>query len=356
MIFLVSVLIVFFIARFVIGYVFSNLIEPVDRHDSTPIEIVIPESSSASKIAQILYTARGNDEPGLIHNTAVFKVYVDFLGKANKMQAGTYILSRNMNMKQIIETICEGNPEKTVVTIMIPEGYSASEIGHVLLENNLVSEEKEFHDACNNLSDYAEYSFVRNIPADSNRQYALEGYLFPDTYDVYQDGNTKSIVKKFLDRFQNVFKSEYTQRAVEMGLTVDEVVILASLIEREAAVESDFAKVSAVFHNRLKMDMPLQSCASLSYILKQNKLYYSEEETHIDSPYNTYIKNGLPAGPICNPGNKAIYASLYPYQEYVEDNYLYFCNGNIGETKELIFSKTYEEHQQNVEQFKPYWN
>ena len=112
---LVSIIAVFFVAKITLNYVLAHYINPVDVNDATPIEVVIPKSSSASTIARILYNARGQDEEGLIPNTAVFKVYVDFVGKANKMQAGTYILSRNMTMKQIVDIICAGNPPKATV-------------------------------------------------------------------------------------------------------------------------------------------------------------------------------------------------------------------------------------------------
>ena len=138
-------------------------------------------------------------------------------------------------------------------------------------------------------------------------------------------------------------------------MTLDEVITLASLIEKEAQLPDDFAKVSAVFHNRLKNNMPLQSCASLSYILKEKKYTFSELELSVDSEYNTYQNTGLPVGPICNPGKAAIEAALYPNESYLNDGYLYFCNGNLKVSNELVYAKTYEEHNKNVETYKQYW-
>ena len=354
---LVSAVAVFFVARFTVNYVLSNFINPVDINDATPIEVVIPKSSSASTIARILYNARGEDEEGLIPNTAVFKVYVDFVGKANKMQAGTYILSRNMTLKQIVDIICEGNPPKSTVKFTIPEGYTIADIARVLIEKGLIENEKELFDVCVSGASFETFAFISNIAENGgNRRFVLEGYLFPDTYETFVDSSVDSIIIRMLNRFNEIYSDEYAARAGELGMTMDQVITLASLIEREAQVDSDFAKVSAVFHNRLKSDMPLQSCASLSYVLNVKKYTFTESELATESPYNTYLNRGLPVGPISNPGKAAIEAALYPNEEFLSEQYLYFCNGNLKESAELVFAKTYEEHQANVMQYQQFWN
>lgn len=354
---LVSAVAVFFVARFTVNYVLSNFINPVDINDATPIEVVIPKSSSASTIARILYNARGEDEEGLIPNTAVFKVYVDFVGKANKMQAGTYILSRNMTLKQIVDIICEGNPPKSTVKFTIPEGYTIADIARVLIEKGLIESEKELFDVCVSGASFETFAFISNIAENGgNRRFVLEGYLFPDTYEAFVDSSVDSIIIRMLNRFNEIYSDEYAARAGELGMTMDQVITLASLIEREAQVDSDFAKVSAVFHNRLKSDMPLQSCASLSYVLNVKKYTFTESELATESPYNTYLNRGLPVGPISNPGKAAIEAALYPNEEFLSEQYLYFCNGNLKESAELVFAKTYEEHQANVMQYQQFWN
>ena len=354
---LVSAVAVFFVARFTVNYVLSNFINPVDINDATPIEVVIPKSSSASTIARILYNARGEDEEGLIPNTAVFKVYVDFVGKANKMQAGTYILSRNMTLKQIVDIICEGNPPKSTVKFTIPEGYTIADIARVLIEKGLIENEKELFDVCVSGASFETFAFISNIAENGgNRRFVLEGYLFPDTYEAFVDSSVDSIIIRMLNRFNEIYSDEYAARAGELGMTMDQVITLASLIEREAQVDSDFAKVSAVFHNRLKSDMTLQSCASLSYVLNVKKYTFTESELATESPYNTYLNRGLPVGPISNPGKAAIEAALYPNEEFLSEQYLYFCNGNLKESAELVFAKTYEEHQANVMQYQQFWN
>ena len=355
---LLSLVLVFFLARMTVNYVLAKYIEPVDKNDATPIEVTIPASSSASSIARILYGACGYEKDGLISSTAAFKVYVDFVGKANSLKAGTYILSKNMSIKQIVEELCEGNPAKATVKFTIPEGYTIQNIAKVLLDKSLITSEEQLYAAVRTGEAFANFAFVAEAGTTQNatsRSYLLEGYLFPDTYEVYADASVETILIKMLNRFNEVFTDEYVARAQELGLSMDQVITLASLIEREAAAPDDFSKVSAVFHNRLKQDMPLQSCASLSYALGVTKYVFNATEQATESLYNTYKFNGLPVGPVCNPGKAAIEAALYPNEQFLTDGYLYFCNQNPQETSELVFAKTYEEHEQNVEKYQQYW-
>lgn len=353
----VSALIVFLIARFGVKKFVSTFIDPVDKFDATPYEITIPSSSSASSIARILYNAGGygEDDEGLITNTAVFKVYVDFVGKANSLKAGTYILSKNMSVGQIVDVLCEGNPPRSTVKITIPEGYTAGDIANLLVTNGLITDANEFLSACQSTEGFLAHNAVAALPGQlkaAGRTILLEGYLFPDTYELYTDAGVTEIIEKLLTRFDAVFDDAYRARAEALGMRVDEVMTLASLIEREAQAEGDFARVSAVFHNRLAQGMPLQSCASLSYVLGVKKYTFSAEEIAVESPYNTYLNKSLPIGPISNPGKAAIEAALYPNEEFVREGYLYFCN---GEETELVFAKTYEEHEANVERYQEFW-
>jgi UPF0755 protein len=355
---LLSLLVVFFIARSTVNYVLSKYVEPVDRNDATPIEVTIPASSSASSIARILYGACGYDKDGIISSTAAFKVYVDFVGKANSLKAGTYVLSKNMTIKQIVDVLCEGNAAKATVKFTIPEGYTIENIAKIFMEKGLITSESRLYEAAKSGSAFLNFAFISDAAATQNsnaRAYLLEGYLFPDTYEVYADASVETILIKMLNRFNEVFSDEYLTRAQQLGMTMDQVITLASLIEREAAAAGDFSKVSAVFHNRMNQDMPLQSCASLSYALGVTKYVFNSTEQQTESLYNTYKYNGLPVGPVCNPGKAAIEAALYPNEEYVSAGYLYFCNQNPAETSELVFAKTYEEHEKNVEKFQQYW-
>ena len=337
-----------------IRYVLSHFVYPVDAEDNTPIQVVIPAGSSASRIASLLYYARGQDEPGLIVSTASFKVYVDFTGKANALKAGTYVLSRNMTIPEIVNILCAGNEARRVARFTIPEGYTAEQIAQALFEAGILEDQEEFLALCKD-GTLLSVGYLDQLQNPSDRRYALEGYLFPDTYEVYEDATAADILKKMLNRFAVVFTEEDAERARALNLTTDQVMTLASMIEKEAAADDDFARVSAVFHNRLRQGMAMESCATLSYALGVKKYTFTESEMATVSPYNTYRNKGLPVGSICNPGRAAIQAALYPSEEYMSEGYLYFCNMNPKQTNSLVFSKTYEEHRQNVVKYSPFW-
>lgn len=327
---------------------YNKYIMPMDSNDATPIEIVIPSGYGTSSIGKLLY------ESGLISNKAVFKIYVDFLGKSSNMKAGTYILSKNMDIPQMVDIICEGNPPRETMKITITEGTSVRDIGKQLVSLGLLDNPNEFYELCKTGSSFTEYSFITEIEdnPDEARKYKLEGYLFPSTYEVYVDSSPKFLINKMLLGFHTTFTSEYAARAAELGMTIDEVITLASLIEREAKT-ADFARVSAVFHNRLTDDMTLGSDAPLRYIFDENTLQFTSEQMESLSLYNTHVYKGLPLGPITNPGEDAIIAALYPDEEFL-GVYYYFCLKD-SETGELVFAKTLREHQKNVEKYRPNW-
>jgi UPF0755 protein len=255
--------------------------------------------------------------------------------------------------------LCEGNPARATVKFTIPEGYSMQGIARVLKEKGLITNEDQLYVSVRTGESFANFAFIADAGASSNsasRTYLLEGYLFPDTYEVYADASVETIIIKMLNRFNEVFTDEYLTRAQQLGLTLDQVITLASLIEREAAAAGDFSKVSAVFHNRLNQDMMLQSCASLSYALGVTKYVFTGPELETDTLYNTYKFKGLPVGPVSNPGKAAIEAALYPNEQFLADGYLFFCNQNPAETSELVFARTYEEHEKNVEKYQQYWS
>lgn len=341
---------------------YEKLFAPVDPNDATPITVKIASNSGASSIAGVLYKAGGTDEngeqlPGLIASKTVFKIYADFTGKTSKLKAGTYVLSRNMSVGQILDIICEGNPPRATMRFTTAEGITVEGIAKKLVSLGVLKDEEEFLSLCRDGSSF-DYSFLNAIEQDplQARDYLLEGYLFPDTYEIYTDESAQSIITRLLVRFRNVFSDAYIARAQELGMTLDDVITLASLIEKEAKVEADFAKVSAVFHNRMQEGMKLQSDAPLKYIYDvKDKLIYTEEEMENPSLYNTHVYEGLPLGPICNPGEKAIKAALYPNEEFLAEGYLYFCLMDPA-TGANAYAKTLEEHEENVALYRESWN
>ncbi|MBR3383301.1 MAG: endolytic transglycosylase MltG [Clostridia bacterium] len=353
----IGVAITALILMFAVKFAVNKFLRPVDPNDPTPIVVEIPKGSGASAIAKILYEAGGEGERGLIVNKALFKVYVDFIGKSSGLKAGTYVLSRNMSISQITDIICSGNPPRSTVKFTISEGMTVEAVAKKLVDQGILKDSSRFLELCTDAKSFADkYWFVKNIVDEGRegRVYMLEGYLFPDTYEVYADATEEEVITKMLDRFNEIYTRKYVERAEELELSLDDVVILASMIEKEAK-HFDFTKVSAVFHLRLNMGVPLNSDATLGYILKTNSMEFTQEELDYDSPYNTYKFSGLPAGPISNPGVAAIEAVLFPNEQFMEEGYLYFClmDSNTGA---LVFAKTAEEHAANVEKYRPFWN
>lgn len=353
-----SLAIALFLAYAVGSKLINEYLMPVDPDDPTPITVTIPKGSGASSIAKILYEACGEDESGLIPHKAVFKIYVDFIGKSSRLQAGTYVLSKNMSIPEIVDVICKGNPPRPTVTITIAEGLTLDAIANKLVEYRLFESPDRFLELCRTGEAFVDdHPFIADIPASNDkgesRPYALEGYLFPDTYDVYTDSSEEDIINKMLSRFEAIFIDDYAKRANELGLSMDDVVILASLIEKEAK-PFDFSKVSAVFKNRLSIDMPLGSDASLEYVFRTGELSFTQEQLSNPTPYNTHIYTGLPLGPVASPGVNAIRAALYPDEQYIAEEFLYFCLMD-SETGALVFAKTLSEHQNNIALYSPKW-
>ena len=352
---LVSLALSILVIKFAAGYINKRFLMPVDPEDPTPVVVTIPSGSGASAIAKILYEAGGEEEPGLISHKAVFKVYVDFKGKSGSLKAGTYVLSRNMAVPQIVDIICNGNPPSETVKFTVTEGMTVEAIAQKLAELEVIDGTERFLEICADGGSFGEsYQFIKTLQqGHTERPYLLEGYLFPDTYEVYTDASEEDIINKMLARFGDVYSKEYADRAEELGLTMDDVIILASMIEKEAKT-FDFTRVSAVFRNRTEADMPLASDATLEYVLKTGSLDLTTEQLAYPTPYNTHLYKGLPAGPISNPGAAAIEAALYPDEQYVMDGYLYFCLMDPA-TGALVFARTEEEHLANIAKYKPNW-
>lgn len=208
----------------------SKFLLPIDAKDATPIEITIPSGYGASYIGKVLY------EEGLINNKAVFKVYVDFMGKSSSLRSGTYILSKNMDIAQMVDIMCTGNPPRKTIDLRVTEGTDVKMIGEQLVQLGVLESPEEFYELCKTGEAFMDFTFIAAIEDDPSeaRKYKLEGYLFPDTYEIYSDSSPDVIINKMLVKFLEVFNVGYSERAEELGLTMDEVVTLASLVEREA--------------------------------------------------------------------------------------------------------------------------
>lgn len=323
---------------------------PVDKDNTEPVGVQVTSGSSLSTVARQL------EEAGLIHNHSVFKYMADFMGKGQSIQSGNYQFTRAMSATQLLDRLIAGDGLPTTTKITIIPGWTIEDIARYLVAQKVLVSADDFLSMCQSGERFAGYYFVDDVIKSANadkRRYALEGYLSPNTYEIYMSAGPESIIKKLLSQTEAAFSSTYDERAQEIGLTMDEVLTLASMIEKEAKT-ADFAKVSAVFHNRLKTGMSLGSDVTVKYISGSEKMSLSSGDLALASPYNTYLIKGLPPGPICNPSMDAVIAALYPDEQFVAQKYLYFCSTDPN-SGELHFSRTLGEHEAAVAMYRPLW-
>ncbi len=289
------------------------------------IRVELPFGSSVESIAKQL------EYKGVIKNSFIFRLYSKLQGLNGNYKAGIYYLDSGLDVKEIGEILQHGKGFVEILRFTIPEGFEVRMIVDRLVELGL-GEKDRYEEIINNHP--YDYYFLKETPENA---IPLEGYLFPDTYEVYKETKEEDILKRMLDRFDHVFIEEYKNRAQELNMSVNEVITLASIIEREAKADNERKIVSSVFHNRLKTRMLLGSCATVQYVLMERKDVLLNKDLEIDSPYNTYKHLGLPPGPIASPGKKSIEAALYPD----DTEYLYFVAEKDGTH---YFSKTFAEH------------
>lgn len=348
-----------FVASFVIvcGLVYTGyrkvdemFFAPVNAEDASVVSFAVPSGSSLSTVSKNL------EEAGLIHNHSVFKYMADFMGMGQKIQSGDYELSRSMSATEILDQLISGDGKPLTARITIIPGWTIEDIAQYLVEQKILSSADEFLALCKTGENYSGYYFIEDMLNEgdaASRKYALEGYLSPNTYEIYTSSSADTIIKRLLSQTEAAYLIGYDERAQELGMSMDEVFTLASMIEKEAKT-ADFAKVSAVFHNRLKMGMTLGSDVTVKYASGSQKMYLSSSDLAVESPYNTYRNQGLPVGPICNPSMDAVVAALYPDEQYIAQKYLYFCSTDPN-SGELHFSRTQEEHDAAVAMYRPLW-
>ncbi len=347
---LTALVLVFGIGTSVYAMIDDQYLSAVDPTDATEIPFSVVSGQSLTRVSNNLA------EAGIIKSRSMFKYYCDFAGLGQKIQAGDYVLAKNMNIFQIAEllTTGDGKPITTVITI-IP-GWTVEAIAAMLQEQGVFKDTTSFLNLCRTGEGLDGYYFIQDALKTARvreRKYLLEGYLAPNTYEIYLSASPTDILKKLLDQTDVVLTYEWQERASELGMTLDQVLALASLIEKEAKT-ADFAKVSAVFHNRLKDGMKLGSDVTIHYITGERRMSLRNSDLAVDSPYNTYLYTGLPLGPICNPSANAIQAALYPDAAFQAEKYLYFCSKD-PDTGELVFSRTLEEHNAAVAIYAPLW-
>jgi len=299
------------------------------------ISIDIPEGSTTGEIADILY------DKGLIENTLLFRIKAKLTGAENEFQYGVYKVIKGMPETKIMEILKEGSKEEAVM-ITIPEGWSIRQIGEYLEDKNICLA-SEFEEACNR-TDY-DFDYYGVIDNHEERQYLLEGYLFPETYEVIPMNGAEGVVKRLLREFELRWERNpsWSNRAAELGLTVDEVMTMASAVEMEAMLSEERPKVARVLYNRIEQGMTWGLNCTVLYALGKEGTgddFVSYDDVEIESGYNTYLHTGFPVGPICNPSESSINAVLHPD----EGDWLYFIGFEDG-SGEHLFTSDYNEFQ-----------
>ncbi|MBC8015576.1 MAG: endolytic transglycosylase MltG [Sporomusaceae bacterium] len=312
-----------------VGSVIYGLIQQTASVSGEKFVIVVKPGMVAHDIGDLLY------EQGAIKSVILFQAASKIQGLESSLQAGEYVLSKNMTMQQIIAILAKGETDYQQITI--PEGYTVEQISKLLQEKNLGNAAKMKKLA----ESFVPYPYMANN--NPNVVYKVEGYMFPNTYRITSGATEEQVLMMMTKLFDQQFTDSMRARTVEIGLSIKEVIILASLVEKEAQLPGDRPLIAGVFLNRLKKEMPLQSCATIQYIIGYPKAELTVQDTEISSPYNTYQHMGLPPGPIANPGMAAINAVLYPEKT----EFLYFVADKDGAHH---FSKTYEQHLIAIEQ------
>ncbi|MCM6880493.1 endolytic transglycosylase MltG [Enterococcus italicus] len=324
------------------NYIVSSL-EPLNAKSEQKVEVVIPNGSSNKAIGEIL------EKEKIIKSGMVFNYYTKF-NNLTGFQAGTYQFSASMDLDAISEALKNGDvTEKTAqAKLTIPEGYDIDQIGDVIAEKTAFTK----NDFLSIISDtdffntlLASYpSLLQSASEATDVRYRLEGYLFPATYNYYDDMTLKELVTAMVAKTDSVMSKYYTQ-IKQKNMSVHEVLTLASLVEKEGVTDDDRKNIAQVFFNRIAADMPLQSDISILYSLGEHKEDVMISDTQVDSPYNLYTNTGYGPGPFDNPSEQSIQAVLDP----TANNYYYFVADTS--TGKVYFAATYDEHLVNKEKY-----
>ncbi|GBG08676.1 aminodeoxychorismate lyase [Paenibacillus agaridevorans] len=322
----------------VLYYVWSNL-QPMPA--GAVKQVAISRGMSANSVADTL------EENGIIKNSFVFGYYLQLKDEGSRFQAGLYEMSPGMDNAAIIAKLNAGDTiAEETIRFTIPEGYTVLQIADKLAADGLINKEK-FLDVAENGRSWANAESAQAIPDDDKLHKRLEGYLFPETYELKKDSTEEQIITRMLqetDRKLAALPEDWQDAMEASGRTLHEIMTIASLIEREVVVDEERALVSSVIYNRLAKPMRLQIDAAVQYALDEPKERLLTKDLEIDSPYNTYKNDGLPPGPIASPSLASIEAAIYPAQS----DYLFYVTKKDGSQSHL-FAKTYNEHLRNID-------
>ena len=327
------------------------LLSPVDTALADgAVQIDIEPGATTGQIAADL------SSKGLIRSALAFQIYARYYQLEKEFKAGPYELSPSMSLAEIAAKIASGEVDRQTNWFTIPEGYTVAQIAQRLAEEGLAERDRFMEIAAHPPQSLRErFPFIEKAAKDSPARQAgkgwsrshpplpLEGYLFPDTYEIVSGAGEAAIFEMMLQRMETVFDGDLLKEGEAQGMSMHQVLTLASIIEKEAGVPRDRALVAGVLHNRLAQGWKLGSCPTVNYLLDTDKEVLSQRDIDAPSPYNTYLHEGLPPGPIAAPGEEAIRAALAP----PKTDYLWFNTKGDG-TGESYFSRTPREHEQNT--------
>ncbi len=302
-------------------------------YEGEPININIPPGTSLTRIATIL------EEEGIVKHALLFRFYARYKDLGQNLQAGDYELFANMHPADILEKLQEGRVYREQIRFTIAEGLMTEQIARSL-SNAGLGEEETFLSLMSS-PDMFDYDFLQEVP--EGLKYPLEGYLFPDTYFVHTGVDEKEVLEIMLKSFDAFYSESVRENLIELDLSLHELVTLASIVEREALVDDEKEIIAGVFHNRLARNWLLQADPTVQYARGDISPVIYQSDLERDSPYNTYLYQGLPPGPIGSPGKVALKSTLYPQ----EVQYMFFVSRFDG-TGRHFFSVTLAEHNANV--------
>ena len=309
---------------FVCLFIFWELFIPYSLSATPPQNYMVQKGLGDEEIAADL------QKQGIIKNSLFFRLYVFVTGQDKKLQAGNYELSSSMSVYDIVKKFVSGDVIKNYITII--EGWDQKDIAQYFESKSLYAEQDFLAATTKDFSDV--FGFLKDKP----KKLSLEGYLFPDTYEVSLAAEPEDMVKNMLANFDKKLTSDIENEITRQNRSIFQVITMASILEKEVQTVEDKKIVAGILWKRIKNGMPLQVDASINYITGKHAAGASIKDTKIDSLYNTYKYAGLPLGPISNPGMDSILAAIYP----VDSPYWYYLSAdNTGKT---IFSKTLEEH------------
>lgn len=301
---------------------------------SDEVLISIDDNTSTLKVGSIL------EDNKLIRSKFAFLIKVKTSAK-NPITSGTHTLRRGMTSSEIIEKLTRPKIARETINITFPEGYTAEQMASLLEDKGIVSK-SEFLKA---LEDEYKFEFLSYIP-EADYKYALQGFLFPSTYEFYKDSDAHEIITRMLSHFESIYKEN-----ADSYENIFTIITKASLIEKEAKIDTERPTVAGVIENRIKSGMPFQIDASVLYAATDGMYDVTDGPSiagfikNLDSPYNTYKYKGLTPGPICNPGLTSIKAAINPEKHA----YLYYHTDTSKNDGSHIFTKTYEEHANTIE-------